>query len=314
MSGFKTSSRYGIVGVIVVMVLVALIGINSDPTDPNPKGTFLLIFGILAVFLIGLFFFQTRDLNKAEAGSVSKTVTGPQEVDDPTKMSDADLWASLAVKDIDKDALEARGEMWGSTRSSIHLAMLVCLLIFLAVPPIYLFDTFVPLMIGAPLIMLAAVWGSIRVLMSGGEIDQAYERSDRAMQPLGLSMTERPEVGFEPRMPPMWGANARLRGPLILQGKRHGHSVIVHQEGNESSVTVRGAVPAFEAKARDGRIKADKDSDGAIESVLAEIPNSTRWKGVKVHGGRNGVVVERKSNLEGWLCDLWLAERLASKL
>ena len=62
------------------------------------------------------------------------------------------LWASLAVKPFDKDALRARKDVWGAARGSMRLGMLICLLIFLAVPPIYLFDTFVPLLIGAPLI------------------------------------------------------------------------------------------------------------------------------------------------------------------
>jgi hypothetical protein len=36
--------------------------------------------------------------------------------------------------------------------------------------------------------------------------------------------------------------------------------------------------------------------------------------GVTVRGGPDGVVVERKGDPAAWLCDLWLAERLAEAL
>jgi hypothetical protein len=229
-------------------------------------------------------------------------------------MEDGELWAALAVKPIDKEAAEARGVMWGAAKRSIHLAMFVCVLIFLTVPPIYLLDTFVTLYVGVPLIIGAALYGAIRVIGSGGDIDQGYDSIDASMRPLGLSMKERPELQFEPRMPPMWGANARLRGALVLEGERHGRKVSVHQEGSNSEVLVSGSVPSFKAKVRDGRLKGEKGTPEAVEAVLAEIPNSPRWKGVRVHGGSAGVDVQRDKGIQDWLCDLWLAERLADRL
>ena len=42
------------------------------------------------------------------------------------------------------------------------------------------------------------------------------------------------------------------------------------------------------------------------------MPNSTRWKKITVDGGPEGIVVARKGGAQAdWLCDLWLAERLA---
>ena len=57
---------------------------------------------------------------------------------------------------IDTEAIGAREEMWDVGRRGIGLAAVICVLIFLTVPPIYLFDSFVPLLIGGPLIAIAA--------------------------------------------------------------------------------------------------------------------------------------------------------------
>ena len=196
----------------------------------------------------------------------------------------------------------------------MHLGMVVCILIFLTVPPIYLFHTFITLYIGVPLILACAIYGSIRAIGSGGEVDQAFERTDTSMRPLGLKMVERPDLRFEPRMPPMFGVNARLRGPLVLEGSRHGHKVSVNQEDNTSVVTVKASTPSFEAKARDGRISTNGDAPEAVATALDQLPDSGKWRGVEVQGGRGGVEVTRKGNRSDWLCDLWLAEHLASKL
>jgi hypothetical protein len=315
---FRFSSWFGVIGVIVVMVVVAAIALTVDPEDGNPRLQLGLIFGVVAVYVALLLFFQRRDVSRAEGETRRSTARaaaeGPRDVEDPTTMSEPDLWAAMAVKPIEGDAARARNEMLGPARRSIGLATIICILIFVGVPPIYLFDTFVPFIICTPLIVLLAVWGSIRAIGSGGEVDQAFDRADATMEPLGLDLVQRPEIRFEPRMPPLWGANARLRGPMVLEGKRHGRSVTVNQEGTDSVTTVKGSSPAFEAKVRDGRLGAGKEAPAEVAAALEGIPRSERWKGVVVHGGRGGIVVERKRNREEWLCDLWLAERLAAQL
>jgi hypothetical protein len=311
---FGRSAWYGIIGVFVVAAITVAIGLSADPADANPKLQFGLIFGVVAVFLVGLFFLQSRDLGRAERVSRKAIASGPHDVDDPTKLSEPDLWAALAVKPIDPEAAEARGEMWGAARRSMRLGIVICILIFLTVPPIYLLDTFVTLYVGVPLIVAAAIYGAVRAVGKGGEVDQGFARIDRAMAPLGLSLVERPELRFEPRMPPLWGVNARLRGQLLMEGTRHGRTVSVSQVDSDSTTTVKAAVPSFGATARDGRIRAGRAAPPATAAVLAELPNSTRWKGVKVRGGPAGIEVERKGDPGAWLCDLWLAEHLAEKL
>lgn len=318
MGPFKRSAWFAIVGILVVAALVVVIGLSADPQDANPKLQYGLIFGVLGIFIFAWLFLQGRDISAAEDAAKRSTAraaaSGPGEVENPTTMEEADLWAAMAVKPISGDAAKARADMWAPARSSRRLGILIFALIFLTVPPIYLFDTFVTLYVGVPLIVLAALYGAARALRSGGELDQGFDRAGATMEPLGLRLTARPEVEFEPRMPPLWGANARLRGPMVLEGKRHGRAVTVKQEDTTSVTTVNGSTPSFEAKARDGRIRPAKDAPAAIAAALEEIPNSTRWKGVSVRGGRGGVVVERKGNRGDWLCDLWLAERLAEKL
>ena len=51
----------------------------------------------------------------------------------------------------------------------------------------------------------------------------------------------------------------------------------------------------------------------AVLATLAAVPNSVRWKPVEVSAGQEGIVVSHKRGEQrDWLCDLWLAERLAA--
>ena len=146
-----------------------------------------------------------------------------------------------------------------------------------------------PLLIGVPLIVLAALYGSFRAIGPGGEIQQGYARMDRAMKPLGLRVAARPQGGFEPRGPTMPGFDYRLRGMAELSGERHGRQVTIRFGGHEDAglSEVEIAAPCHEFEARSKR--------------------------VAVRSGSEGVVVSRLGAHQGdWLCDLWLAERLAS--
>src|SRR6266540_2357363 len=111
------------------------------------------LFGLIGVFFFGLLFLQRRDLDAGAAVDAKHGVGGPRQIEDPTKLDEGELWAALAVKPVDSEAL----------------------------------------------------------------------------QPLGLAVTQRPEIRFETRAPTMPGYSARLRGPLVLSGKRHGRTVSVNQ-------------------------------------------------------------------------------------
>jgi hypothetical protein len=320
--GFKRSSRFGIVGVLVVMAACAAIGLTLGSGEANPKLALGLIFAVLAVFFVVLFALQRADMDRVSGADMRDSsraaAEGGREVENPTTMSEPDLWAAMAVRPIDAEAVKARGEMWEAGRRSMRLGMIVTLLIFLTVPPMYLLESFVPLLIGAPLIVIVAIFGGIRALMPGGELDRGYANVGVAMAPLGFEVTERPQVSIETRDPTTGRVGPKIRGALVLEGERHGRRVSARLDSTKTSsrseVTVAVPAPEFEAKSRDGRVRP---LDGAPESIAAALkgtPSSTRWKKVAVGGGPEGIVVTRKGGEQSdWLCDLWLAERLAER-
>jgi hypothetical protein len=313
--GFKRSSLFGLFGVIAVAAIVAAIALSSEGQG-DPKTTYALIFGVLAVFFVILFVLQRADLERVAGGdakAVQRAVAeGREKVENPTTMDEQKLWAALAVKPIDNEAMKARGKMWDIGRSSQRLGMIVTLLIFLTVPPIYIFESFVPLFIGGPLIALAAIFGSVRALMPGGQMQEGYDQVGLAMAPLGLAVTERPTVSIETRDAATGRVGPKMHGALVLSGERHGRPVSVRLGGGRSEVTVGTVAPGFEAKSRDGKVRPAKDAPASLAESLKGVPNSTRWKKVEIEGGTEGIVVTRKGGEQAdWLCDLWLAERLA---
>lgn len=315
--GFKRSGLFGLIGVIIVAAIVVAIGLGTESGDTSPKTTYALIFGVVGVFLVILFVLQRSDLNRVSGadarGAERGTAAGGRQIDNPTTMSEPDLWAAMAIGPIDREAVKARAAAWESGRRSQNLAMLVTLLIFLTVPPMYLLESFVPLLIGAPIIVIAALWGSIRALMPGGEMDKGYDNVGVAMAPLGFEVTERPEVSIETRDAVTGRVGPKIHGALVLEGERNGRHVSVRLGGGDSEVTVAAAAPEFQAKSRDGRVRAAKDAPAGIAGTLKIVPNSTRWKKVSVEGGPGGIEVTRKGGGQAdWLCDLWLAERLAA--
>ncbi|HEY7121350.1 MAG TPA: hypothetical protein VH329_02210 [Solirubrobacterales bacterium] len=313
MREFRRSGRFGLIGVFVVAAIVVVIALSADSTDPNPKLQLGLIFGVVAAFIAVLLFLQRGDMDRAATGDARGSGKGPRPIDDPTKLDDGELWAALAVRPIDTEAIEARKEMWNVGRRSIGLAAVICVLIFVTVPAIYLTESFVPLLIGGPLIAIAAIYGAIRAIGPGGDVDQGYDRLDRAIRPLGLRLEARPQVKMVTRAPTMPGYSAKLLGPTVMSGQRHGRRVELTQEDGRSELTLHASMPEFEAKAQDGRLVTNDGASNAA-AVLRGLPASERWRGVAVHGGPDGIVVDRKGDPGAWLCDLWLAERLADQL
>jgi len=318
--GFKRSSWFGLIGVFLVAAIVVVIATTSGQGEANPKLTLGLIFGVIAVFVITLLVLQRSDLERVAKGDEAATsraaAEGGRQVENPMTMAEPELWAAMAVSPIDADAVRARSEIWDVNRRSNKLGFVIVILIFLTVPTVYLSESFVPLAIGGPLIVIAAVYGAIRAIGPSGEIQSSYDRTDRTMAPLGLQVTETPKGGFEMRYPATPGFDYRLRGWTVLSGERRGRAVTVrlggHEDAGTTEVIIAGAAPEFEARSRDGRIRASDGAPEAIVTALAAVPNSVRWKRVEVEGGADGILVRRKKGEQrDWLCDLWLAERLA---
>jgi hypothetical protein len=136
------------------------------------------------------------------------------------------------------------------------------------------------------------------------------------MEPLGLEVTERPSVNVEVREATTGRVGPRVHGALVLSGERHGRRVTVRLDSTETAARseIRVATPGLEftAKSRDGRVRPSDGAPEAVVGALKSVPNSTRWKKVAIEGGPEGIDVIRKGGEQSdWLCDLWLAERLA---
>ena len=301
------------------MALCAIIATTLGQDQAKPRLASALIFGVIALFFVVLFALQRADIGRAESVSVAPDVD-PGEIQDPITVDEPTLWASMAVKPIDDAARRARATLWAPARTSLHYGMLITLLIFLAVPPIYLFDTFVPLLIGAPLIVLTAIVASVRITMSGGQIEQGFDRMSDAMAPLGLTVTGRPKVKLRQRGPVQPGFSAGLDGAVVLEGERHGRAVTITLPPltglkPRSETALSGATPDFALEARYQRLHAENGAPAEVEGVLVKLAPSERWTGVTARGGPDGIGFVRKGDSGGeWLLDLWLAERLADAL
>jgi hypothetical protein len=309
---FRRSSRYGVIGVVVVMIACAAIGLALG--QESPKLALGLIFGLIALYLVGLFTLQSRDLGAVEADGELAPAGEGRVVADPTTLSEDELWAAMAVRPISPQAARARRAGFAATRGSIRLGAVICVLIFAGVVPIYLLETFIPFLICAPLIVAIAAWRGVRLLMPGGELDRGYEQAGAALEPLGLELTERPEVGVELRPTAPGTLRTRISGPVAMEGSRHGRRVRIAVDAALSEVLVAGPAPPFEARSHDGRLRLS-EGPAAVREALAELPASPRWGDIRVGGSAEGIVVSRKRPRgEAFLCDLWLAERLAGAL
>ena len=281
------------------MALVAVVGLNADRRDADPKGTYALIFGIVGVFLILLFFFQSRDLSRGGGGrgEARSRRTRSRTRRRWTSRRSGRRWRSS--RSTRTRSARAR-TIWGAARGSMRLGMLICVLIFLAVPPIYLLDTFVPLLIGAPLIALhRAVEVGCRCSAAAATSPRRYEAANRAMAPLGLALTERLTITIEPKSVAPFRLGPGVHGATGFAGERHGRQVTVRMPADESVRSLcqvrveasrpRVRVPRARRAAEGGGRRAARRRRG-----LKSVPNSPRWNGLKGKAAPDGIEVEHK--------------------
>jgi hypothetical protein len=309
---FKRSSRFGLIGVGVVAVLTAVVALLFGSNSANPTGALIAIFVIIFGFVAVLLCLQARDVDSAEAKGKLAAAVPTEPVTDPTTVELPSLLAALAIKPIDQEALaQASGRTWGMARGSIRSAGILIVLIFCAVVPFEVTHEYWSMVTFVPAIIIYTVYLAARVLMPGGGLDQAYDDSAATTDPLGLTMTERPQVRI--RRQPFGPQPLRheLEGAVAYSGERHGRAVSIRIESG-ATTTLSGAVKPFEVKAKSERLHATPSSPAAIAAAVEPLRASSYWKGVAARGGPRGVVVEREGGGgEHWMRDLWLAERLA---
>jgi hypothetical protein len=310
---FKRSRRFGVVGVIVVMVVVAALALMFGQNTANPTGLYIVIFAIVFGFVFLMLRFQRADLDSAERKAKAEA-TGPvSEVTDPTTANSPSLLAALATGPIDQEAVEdSAAATWELGRSSIKGGGVMMVLIGCAVIPWQLWQTYWTLYLFVPMIIGYAGYMLRNMLGPNNSLGPLYANADATMKPLGLTMTEIPELHVTPRVAGQ-GVQKQITGAATYEGSRHGRNVRLRL-ASKTTTQVAGSYPTFTIRNREGRLRPASGSPAAVEAVIAPLAASPLWRGVNVHGGDGGIVVERKDNRGSWMCDLWLAERLAEAL
>jgi hypothetical protein len=314
---FRTSSRFGIIGVVAVMVVVAALALTFGSNNAHPTALMAVILGIVFAFVALLMFLQRRDLDRAETRSTRAAVEAAGPVTDPTTADTNTLVHVLAIKPVDDAAIaESTSRMWSITRSSMNSAIPLMILIACAVIPWQLFTAYWSIYIFVPIIVVYVGFLAYRAIMPGGTVDQAYDSSAPMLDALGLTQVERPQIGVRPRVAAP-GLQKTVRGEIEYTGTRHGRQVTVQipADGGSTATTLSGSFEKLEVAARGERLVAKPGAPMAVNAVLDPLRASSYWKGVQVTAGPEGLVVERKR--DGglhWMRDLWLAEHLAEAL
>ncbi|MEZ5075262.1 MAG: hypothetical protein R2691_10580 [Solirubrobacterales bacterium] len=310
---FSRSRTLALIGLPLVAVAVAVVALTSGGGDASPTATLAIIFALVGGFVFLLLLVQGREIDAAARTAGIPPGAEGAAVDNPMTVPESQLWASLAVAPITAAAVDARADAWGAARSSHRAAWVICLMIFTFVPAAYLLGKPWIAVLGAIPIAGYAVWRAFAVVGAGGELDRVYDDLGRSVEPLGLLVDERPEVGVGRRIGPPGGPKADVRGALRMSGKRHGRAVSVAMADGGTTVHIGAASPPFEARSSDGRIRGRRGGMPApIESALGRVPASVAWKDVAVIGGPQGIVVTYDATGgRQWLAALWLAERLA---
>jgi hypothetical protein len=311
--GFRRSSAFGIVGVIVVMVVVALIALQFGSGTAHPTGALIAIVAIVFGFIAVLMVLQRRDLNRVSGKSRREALADPGPVSDPTTVEPGPLIVAMAVRPVDEKALAGGDAAWGIARHSMNSGAVMVVLIFLAMAPWIIFQWKWSLIVMLPIIGVYLLYLVARIVMPSGTVSQAYRAGADMLSPLGLDMTAQPKVGLNPRFDRP-GYSAKMVGTFALEGERHGRHVTMRRESDgPTTITVGGTYPEFTVKGDGDRVRAARGAPPEIGRALGSLSRSKRWKGMDLEAGGDGITVERRRDSSGfdWLCDLWLAERLA---
>jgi hypothetical protein len=310
--GFRRSSMFGIVGVVVVMVAVAVIALQYGSGTAHPTGALIAIVAIVFGFIAVLMVLQRRDLNKVSGAAEREALADVGPVSDPTTVPPGSLIAAMAVRPVDERALSGTAAAWGVARGSMNSAAVMVVLIFLAMAPWIIFQWKWSLIVMLPIIGVYLLYLVARIFIPSGTVGKAFQASADMLSPLGLDMTQQPRVGLEPRLGQA-GYSGKLVGTYALEGERHGRHVSMRRPGDGPTVvTVGGAFPEFSVKSDGDRLRAARGAPPEVGRALGSLSRSKRWKGIELKAGGDGITVERRRDSGfDWLCDLWLAERLA---
>jgi hypothetical protein len=309
---FKRSQRFGILGVIVVMIasVVIVFAFGSEAPQATMAAVIALVFAYVAVLMR----LQRADLATAEVSVEREALVPTKPVNDPALADDKSLLAALAVKPIDRAAITAASRsVFALSRESIGAGSILMVLIACAVVPWQLFQFVWSIVLFVPVIVVYALFLAGKALVPGGTMDQAYDAAKPTLDPLGLQVIERPKKVSLTLRRTRPGLEKHVTGVVAFAGTRHGRPVSVRLESAaRATTTVGAATHEFTVEAHGGELRAGDGATPAIETALASLAESDHWRDLKVTGGPDGIVVERRRSAgENWMRDLWLAERLA---
>jgi hypothetical protein len=292
---YSRSRLLSLIGLPVVAGACILIALSADPTDASPKATYAEIFAVVGAFVFLLLFVQGRELAAAKRADAQPTVEPGAAIEDPMAARQVDLWAAMSTGPLGDGAELVNAGMWGLVSNSRRSGWIICGLIFVFVPATYLLETFVPLLIGAVLIVGVAIASLLNVFGPGGG---GSDGLSRILAPLGLAVdrgSEDPDLVTR------------------FAGTRHGRPVEVLIDEGGSTVRVATPAPEFTAHSSQGGVVLKKGEPGKpIEQALFTVPVNDEWRNLSVAGGPKGISLRRKDGSQRWLPDLWLAERLAA--
>jgi hypothetical protein len=322
----RRSGRFWVILLLLDMAAIVAVAVTTGQNQANPKGTLAAVFGLVALYFAVFFTVKQREISRGEVADLKGAIrgahiaAGEEKLTDPTQLSEAELYGAMIVKPLDETALEARKKFWAMQRRGTNTGLVLIVLIYLAVLPIYFLHTFVPALLGVVVIGAIALYQSRGLL--GQRLGGVYELTDEVMAPLNLKVTERYTVSIEPTLSrPGGGPQAVPRGAFEMKGERHGRHVEIRAPattGVRSQRTVEITTESsahFELRAPDGELRAGEGAPATIGALLRGLPRSSRWDGVHGQVGGGVIRIARKSiKSSDPLLDLWLAERLADAL
>jgi hypothetical protein len=305
-------------GLVLVVVLIIKIALDWKPGTPPPYGVIGVILGI---WLIGLLALQAFHLMRARPGPAPALTAGERaELLEPGPSRDPErLAAALSLSGV--GTVDAAAEAaWRFNLGMFVPAAVVAIVLPLAgllfvsgaVPGVWS-----PLGATGPGIPVAAIPGLLIVLvlvvLLPRTMGRARRLGDDHLAPLGLHIDKTPGSTVLPRIG-TGGLGHHVVGPTVFVGDRHGRHVTVAIESGTSVVQVAATVDDFVLQGKKGALVAKGGLPGAVASELTTIPRDPRWTRLTVIGGGEGIEVQRRgrSQDQGWLADLWLAERLAA--
>src|SRR4051812_6934310 len=289
---------------IALGVLVGLVVQQAHPEDKSGYWFGIPLMLTVAVGIVGMLVWQGGWYKRSRDHYVEQKVAAAMQA--PTRpagpnMEPLELRRAMTVDpsaiDPAQVRAEARAQMAPADHSMASGRNMTFLVLALMLPAIVLQDPKL-MVLGAVPIVLYCVYLVIRLLMPGGGLDQAYAGVDREFAPLGLRMTERPQIRFGTRLDLNSSAGMRMthemEGPMIFEGTRHGRGVHVQIDDGVSVVHIAAPAPEFKAKSRYGKLQATEGGE-QVARALAQLPVSNRWTGVKVSGGAEGITIARKT-------------------